>query len=134
MQKEKISVVYIEKKQEKEALLELAEKEYTVEIKLILKDMIIEKEGDNYFETLLDIRKELEILNIQLLCKGCCKNVYPSGMLLSMGEGRKAYTLSLGEQAKMSSLVDIFSPCSLEEFGTIQQQSDYFDLWTNSLG
>ena len=57
---------------------------------------MLEKEGDNYFDTLIDLRVELEKLDIKLLCKGCCKNIYPSGMLLSMGAGRKAYTLIFG--------------------------------------
>lgn len=94
---------------------------------------MLEKEGDNYFETLIEIRQELEKMNIKLLCKGCCKNVYPSGMLLNMGSGRKAYTLIYGEQAKMDSLVDIFESCSIDEYATIEQQSEYFESWIMSL-
>ncbi|MDE5782646.1 MAG: hypothetical protein K2I03_14415 [Lachnospiraceae bacterium] len=81
---------------------------------------LLEKEGDNYFETLIELRQELEKMNIKLLCKGCCKNVYPSEMLLNMGAVRKAYTLIYGEQAKMNLLVDIFDSCSIEEYATIE--------------
>ncbi|MCR4803173.1 MAG: hypothetical protein K5895_09245 [Lachnospiraceae bacterium] len=49
---------------------------------------MLEKEGDNYFETLIELRRELEKMDIKLLCKGGCENVYPSGMILNMGTGR----------------------------------------------
>ena len=80
------------------------------------------------------LRKDLEKINIKLLCKGCCKNVYPSGMILNMGTGRKAYTLSYGEQARMNSLVDIFTPCSVDQYATVQQQADFFKSWIKSIG
>lgn len=133
MEKEIYNILCIEKDQEKDALIELTENEDTVEIKFSLEELMLEKEGDNYFETLIELRQELEKINIKLLCKGCCKNVYPSGMLLNMGAGRKAYTLICGEQAKMNSLVDIFDSCSIEEYATIEQQSEYFENWTMSL-
>ena len=133
MEKEIYNILCIEKDQEKDALIELTENEDTVEIKFSLEELVLEKEGDNYFETLIELRQELEKINIKLLCKGCCKNVYPSGMLLNMGAGRKAYTLICGEQAKMNSLVDIFDSCSIEEYATIEQQSEYFENWTMSL-
>lgn len=54
-------------------------------------------------------------------------------MILSMGTGRNAYVLVRGEQAKMSSLVDIFDSCSIDEYATIGEQSEYFKEWTISL-
>lgn len=133
MEKEIRNVICIEKDQERNALIELTENEDTVVIKFSVEKLVVEKEGDNFFETLIKLREELEKIDIKLLCKGCCKNVYPSGMLLSMGAGRKAYTLICGEQAKMSSLVDIFDSCSMDEYATIEEQSEYFENWTISL-
>lgn len=133
MEKERYSILCIEKGKEKDALIELTENEDTVKIKFSLEGLVLEKEGDNYFETLIQLRQEFEKMNIKLLCKGCCKNVYPSAMLLDMGAGKKAYTLIYGEQAKMTSLVDIFDPCAIEEYATIEQQSEYFEKWTRSL-
>lgn len=133
MEKEIYNVLCIEKDREKDALIELTENGDTVKIKFYLEKLVLEKEGDNYFEALIKLRQKLEKINIKLLCKGCCKNVYPSGMILNMGEGRKAYTLIYGEQAKMKSLVDIFDSCSIEEYATIEQQSEYFENWTMSL-
>ena len=133
MEKEICNVICIEKEQERKAVIELTENQDSVTIKFSLGKLVLKKEGDNYFDTLIKLREELEKLNIKLLCKGCCKNVYPSGMLLCMGAGRNAYTLIYGEQAKMNSLVDIFDSCSIDEYATIQEQLEYFEEWTCSL-
>lgn len=134
MEKENRKILCVEQYQNKSATIELIEKDDSVEIEFSLEKLMLRKEGDNFFETLIDLRKDLEKRDIKLLCKGCCKNVYPSGMLLGMGAGRKAYTLIHGEQAKKSSIVDIFDSCSLEEYGTIEQQVNFFEDWINSLG
>ena len=126
MEKEICNVICIEKEQDRKAVIELTENQDSVTIKFSLGKLVLKKEGDNYFDTLIKLREELEKLNIKLLCKGCCKNVYPSGMLLCMGAGRNAYTLIYGEQAKMNSLVDIFDSCSIDEYATIQEQLEYF--------
>ena len=67
------------------------------------------------------------------MCKGCCQNVYPSAILLSMGEGRKVYTLQMGEQAKLASLVDIFEKCDSDQYASIEEQYNYYEAWINSL-
>lgn len=133
MEKEIYNVICVEKEQNKNAVIELTEGEDSVTIKFSLGKLLLEKVGDNYFDTLIKLRKELEKSNIKLLCKGCCKNVYPSGMLLCMGAGRNAYTLIYGEQAKMDSLVDIFASCSVDEYASIKEQLEYFEEWTCSL-
>ena len=127
MEREKNNIVYIEKDEEKKAKLELIENEDNVVITLYMEAVKIEKKGENFFDTLIELREDLEKKNIKLLCKGCCRNVYPSGMLLSMGSGRNAYTLKYGEQAKMETLVDIFDSCSKEEYATVRDQLEYFE-------
>lgn len=131
---EKVNVLCVKDGLEMDTIIELTENEDCVKIKFILGKIIIEKESETYFEALVKLRKDLEKINIKLLCKGCCKNVYPSGMILNMGTGRKAYTLSYGEQARMNSLVDIFTPCSVDQYATVQQQADFFKSWIKSLG
>ncbi|MBE5932648.1 MAG: hypothetical protein E7263_04395 [Lachnospiraceae bacterium] len=133
MDKEICNILCIEKEQEINALIELKENDDCVVIKFSCGKLQFEEYGENYFVALVEIRKKLEKLNIKLLCKGCCRNVYPSGMLLNMGTGRKAYTLTYGEQARMSSLVDIFDICTLDEYATIDEQLEYFDKWIMSL-
>lgn len=111
---EEYTIKYVLDENEQNGIVQLYEYEEDVEVVLKIKGAIIKKRADNYFEALNKIRMELEKKEIKLLCKGCCRNVYPSGMLLDMGSGRKAYQLVMGEQAKMSSLVDIFESCKIE--------------------
>ena len=133
MEKEIYKVFYVLQENIFPVDLELTEKEDVVEIKFCSADFMIQKQGDNYFDTLIEIRKDLEKQNIKLLCKGCSKYVYPSAMLLSMGTGEKAYVLTYGKRAKMESLVNIFDSCSVDEYATIQEQLEYYKGWIKSL-
>ena len=71
--------------------------------------------------------------DVKILCRGCCRNVFSSGMILSMGAGRKAYVLQMGQQASLKNLVDIFSSCSKEEVVSIDEQMDFYNKWIKSL-
>ena len=118
-------VKYIEKNIERNGVIKAIENEEDVEIAVQLDNVEIVKRSDNFWEALLSVRRELELKEIRLLCKGCCKNVYPSAMMLSMGAGRRAYVLNMGEQAKRESLVD--------EYSSIAEQQNYYDEWCDSI-
>ena len=133
MEKEICKVMCVKNEKKEIAILELTECEDCVSIEFELGEKSLKKEGDTYFETLIELRRELEKNNIKLLCKGCCKNVYPSPMILSMGVGRSAYILTLGQQAKKDSLVDIFDQCLLEEYATVEEQLQFYNMWIYSL-
>lgn len=128
-----INVICLKNNKKIDGKLELIEGD-NIEIKLLLAGTEYVTNADNYFEGLIDIRKKLENENIKLLCKGCCLDVYPSGMMLNMGAGRKAYRLHLGKQASMDELVDIFSLCREEDVVSIEAQEVFFTKWINSLG
>lgn len=115
------------------ATLSISEIDDKIHIFFCTTDLFFSDEGDNCFDTLVKIRKKLEENGISLLCMGCCRNVYPSGMILSMGTGRSAYVLTIGRQATMKNVVDIFEPCPEEKYATIQEQKSFFDAWTDSL-
>jgi len=89
--------------------------------------------GSNFFESFKQIRAELEKENWFALCMGAAKNVYPSGMVLQMSNGLKAYRLELGKQGTLDDLVDIFEPAMIDEIGTIEEQRAYFAAWIKSL-
>ena len=131
--REEYNVKCIVCKNEQNGVIQAYENEDDVKVVLILGDIFISKKADNFFEALIKIRKELEKKDIKLLCKGCCRNVYPSGMILEMGYGRKAYTLTMGKQAEIKSLVDIFENCQEEEYASVDEQYNYFDKWCNSI-
>lgn len=90
-------------------------------------------ESDNYFSALQGIRKELEEEGITILCNGSSTNVYPSGMLLDMGNGEKAYRLREGYHAAFNDVVNIFE-FDKREFvnGTVKDQEEYFYTWRSS--
>lgn len=119
---------------EQHGIIQAYENEEDVEVVLRNSDICISKKADNYFEALIGIRRELEKKGIKLLCKGCCRNVYPSAMILEMGSGEKAYSLTMGKQARMDSLVNIFEECKIEEYASIDEQYKFFQKWLTSIG
>lgn len=113
-------------------ILFLKKERDSYQIELQIGDLNIDGEAENYFYALVELRKKLEIQNIKLLCKGCSKRVYPSPMILSMGDAREAYELTLEKQALMSDLVDIFTACEYDEYASINEQYDYYEKWLAS--
>ena len=85
--------------------------------------------AENYWDALIELRKKLEAQNIKLFCKGCAKNVYPSPMILDMGDARRVYKLTLGQHASMKDLVFIFAPCDPDEYATIKEQETFYKTW-----
>ena len=105
---------------------------------MVLIETIIDGEkiyfkSENFFTALQALRKELEKKNIQIVCNGAAKNVYPSPMQMSMGSGRKAYKLSMGQQAKNSEMVDIFDCEEGLDFVNIEEQLKYYTEWLKSV-
>ena len=114
-----------------DAVIEIEDKEYC-KILLTIEDMTLSSEDENYFYALTKLRKTLETNDIKLLCQGCAGNVYPSPMILDMGDAIMAYKLTLGKQAKMSDLVCIFEPCTPEDYATIEEQKSFYEAWVKS--
>lgn len=114
------------------ARLLLSEDEERNKIKFEMESCSIFAEAENYFYALIELRRELELKKIKLLCKGCSRYVYPSPMILSMGDAIEAYELTLGKHATMKNLVNIFSPCELDEYATIEEQLAYYEEWLKS--
>ncbi|WP_168121754.1 hypothetical protein [Paenibacillus sp. HB172176] len=89
--------------------------------------------SESFFSALIALRRELEKEGIQILCNGSARKVYPSRMQLSMGSGRLAYILTMGQQAKSSDMVDIFDYDDEFEFVAINKQVIYYNEWLNSI-
>ena len=129
---EKYSIKCLIDGDENKAVLELEEDNDICRILFLLRDYSVTVEAENYFFALLELRKKLEAQNIKILCKGASRNVYPSPMILSMGEAIKAYQLTMGKQARMSDLVNIFAPCEVDEYATIEEQLIFYNDWLRS--
>jgi len=119
---------------ETSALLKIVQAEG--EVHLLLDDRkfgAIEAVGNGAFDALKKIRLNLEAKGVRILCAGARKDLFTSGMSRSMGGGRKAYLLKMGEPAKMDSLVDIFDSAPVETVGTVDEQQRFYNDWIDSI-
>lgn len=100
----------------------------SIEVKFI--DSIIKVKEEYYFTCLQALRKKLFQKGVGICCYGAKTNVYPSPMMMN---SFKAYLLTLGQQAKMEDVVDIFDFCELNENGTVEEQDLFYQKWLKSL-
>jgi hypothetical protein len=112
---------------------EAPDDEDMVLLEITIDGQRISFKSENFFSALQALRKELEKKNIQIVCNGAAKNIYPSPMQMSMGSGRKAYKLCMGQQARNSEVVDIFDCDQGLDFVDIDKQSRYYAEWLKSL-
>ena len=106
--------------------------EFEDEINLEIENMVYFSKSDNIFDSVVELRKKLELKNIYLLCNASVINVYPSGMQKEFG-GTKAYKLQMGKQATLSDVVDIFDYDSELKIGSVKEQKEFFESWIESL-
>lgn len=81
------------------------------------------------FDALMLLRIELERMNVQLLCNGARRDVFPSGMCRDMGHGGSAYIMKLGRPALPTDLVDIFDYSEDPSLGSVSEQQDFYRKW-----
>ncbi len=102
-----------------------------VELEIITSTKTYRCKAEYNFEALQKLRKELESDNIQLLCNGSVKNVYPSPMMMSMG-GSRAYIMTCGKHASLEKQVDIFENEVADEYATVEEQDLFYETWINT--
>ena len=110
----------------------LLEIEDEINLKIEIERTIYFSKSDNIFDSVVELRKKLELKNIYLLCNASVINVYPSGMQKEFG-GTKAYKLQMGKQATLSDVVDIFDYDSELKIGSVKEQEEFFESWIESL-
>lgn len=104
-----------------------------VGIELSFRGKRYESEADNYFDALKMLRIQMEKNGLQIICNGAAKNVYPSPMMMQMGDGRKAYLLKNGIQARTADVVDIFGMDAASLVCSVKEQDEYYAEWLSSL-
>jgi hypothetical protein len=104
-----------------------------VRLSLLTGEREITRVGTDYFAAMRAIRQELEKEGELLVCNGASRNVCPSGMILSMGPGDKAYKLRLGQPARLEDLVSIFDVDDDVQPVTIAEQDSFYNTWLSSL-
>ncbi|WP_405368333.1 hypothetical protein [Nonlabens sp. Asnod2-A12] len=83
-----------------------------------------------HFGTLQKFRTKLIEDNVDLKCKGALINVYPSPL---MKFAPKAYSLKLGKQAEMDSVVEIYEYTDISESISPEKQNLFYRDWIKSL-
>ena len=110
----------------------LSEIEDEINLKIEIKRTIYFSKSDNIFDSVVELRKKLELNNIYLLCNASAINVYPSGMQKEFG-GTKAYKLQMGKQAILKDVVDIFDYDNGLKIGSVKEQEEFYGNWIESL-
>ena len=110
----------------------LSEIEDEINLKIEIERTIYFSKSDNIFDSIVELRKKLELNNIYLLCNASAINVYPSLMQKEFG-GTKAYKLQMGKQATLNDVVDIFDYDSELKIGSVKEQEEFFESWIESL-
>jgi hypothetical protein len=87
----------------------------------------------NYFDSLCQIREQLEPLGWRPFCFGANRNCFPSGMAADMGEGLKVYRTQLGSR-EASMLVRLFDVGPDVEPVTVEEQRAFRERWFESIG
>lgn len=91
------------------------------------------KSAEGVFDALTIIRNKLRPLGYIPKCYGACLNVFPSGMVRSMGMGEKAYMLTLGKPALSKDLVNVLEFVDGEQYATVEEQEQFYEQWFDSL-
>lgn len=87
--------------------------------------------GVDFYYCLGKVRQEFP--DVRFLCKGAKINVHPSRMSSQMANGIVAYELRWGEPADEGDIVNIFDYEDKDLVTDIQEQSDYYQSWLQSL-
>jgi hypothetical protein len=93
----------------------------------------IDVQARDYFSAMTAIRRRLEVDGRLLCCNGAGRNVYPSGMGLSMSLGALAYKHRLGERPTERDQVSIFDVDDDIEPSTVDEQDRFIEEWKASL-
>ncbi|GAB5562841.1 MAG: hypothetical protein SynsKO_44880 [Synoicihabitans sp.] len=117
-----------------EGIVALYDADDECHIEVVLSGKKYSATSNDYFEAFSIIRKELEMIGVIPQCYAAAKNVFPSPMSRGMGGGIKAYQLSIGKQALMKDLVNIFETSDNFEFVSVEEQESFYDQWLASLG
>ncbi|WP_238974464.1 hypothetical protein [Leptotrichia buccalis] len=109
----------------------LLEFEDEIKLKIEIERTIYSSKSDNIFDSVVELRKKLELNKIYLLCNASAINVYPSVMQKEFG-GTKAYKLQMGKQAILIDVVDIFDYDSELKIGSVKEQEEFYESWLES--
>ena len=103
-----------------------------INLKIEIERTIYFSKSDNIFDSVVELRKKLELNNIYLLCNASAINIYPSTMQKEFG-GTKAYKLQMGKQAALADVIDIFDYDNELKIGSVKEQEEFYGNWIKNL-
>ncbi|MFH8614205.1 hypothetical protein ACH4E8_03890 [Streptomyces sp. NPDC017979] len=86
--------------------------------------------GDDLFDALKGLRRQIEPLGYLLLCNGARVDVFPSNMLRASSGGWLVYVLEKGKAARKQ--VGVLDSADPAEVGTVAEQQEYYESWLRS--
>lgn len=87
-------------------------------------------EGQNTWDVLRALRRQVEPLGYRLCCAGARVDAYVSGMSISMSAGELVYPLHRWRRSRSKELVEIFSYAPSSKVGTVAEQDRFYGEWT----
>jgi len=130
MNEKKVKLLNLMTQKEQFAKLEYTKTSPT-KIILTFLDQTLSAENDDLLETLIDIRKQLNIQDLDILVNGSRKNISSSPMIRQMSGGSQTYLIRLGVQAVDT--VFLFDGISKEYLSSIEEQKEFHKIWRKSL-
>jgi hypothetical protein len=89
---------------------------------LTCRGLLLDVEGEDLLDCLIDLRRQLEAEGLNLCCQGARSDVWPSGQLRQFTNGRVGYVLAPRPPGDAHEEVDLFAPAQPHEIGSIEQQ------------
>ena len=96
------------------------------------RDKTISSEASDFFHALASIRRQLQRDGLIPYCYGASLNVFPSGMARDMGQGLRAYKLTIGKHSRTTNLVDIFDEGPDVVPADVDAQEQFYRDWLES--
>ncbi len=87
----------------------------------------------DFFASLRDIRRILELQGLRPKCYGASRSAYPTGMCSEMASGLKVYRHYMGKRRSLDDAVDTFAVGDDIDLATVEQQYQFHEEWIASL-
>ena len=133
MHTKKVKLLNLENDEEISAILEYTTTHSQTKIILTFNDTKISAENYDLLDTLIDIRKQLNEKDLDILVAGSRKNIASSPMLRDSSAGESTYFTRLGIQARLEDIISIFDPIKKEDLSSLREQNQFRKIWSDSL-
>jgi len=119
-------------KDDEAAIFQLFDEGNHCRLRCEYRGQAVESTATDFFQALCDVRNLLAEDGLIPYCYGASMNVYPSGMARDMGQGLKAYKLTVGRHARTGDLVEIFAEGRDVVPASVAAQEQFYRDWLAS--